>query len=65
MFSDGITEAVNAGDEEFGEERLLACARDNVALPPREMLDRIFRAVSEFLGAMPSDDLTATITRFR
>lgn len=65
MFSDGITEAVNARDEEFGEERLLDCALRNVALPPRDMLDRIFQELRAFLGAMPSDDLTATITRFR
>jgi sigma-B regulation protein RsbU (phosphoserine phosphatase) len=66
IFSDGVTETVNGSDEEFGEERLLDCARANLALPPAEMLDRIFDAVRGFVGSMLlADDVSVTITRFR
>jgi len=66
MFSDGVTETVNASDEEFGEERLLDCARANISLPPSEMLERILQAVRGFVGSMLlADDVSVTITRFR
>ncbi len=66
MFSDGVTEARNGGDEEFGEERLIACAAENRTGSPIDLLGGIFRAVREFVGDTPqSDDITATVTRFR
>jgi sigma-B regulation protein RsbU (phosphoserine phosphatase) len=66
MFSDGVTEARNAQDEEFGERRLIACAAENRDRPTTEVLARIFSAVREFVGETPpSDDVTATVTRFR
>ena len=66
MFSDGVTEASNARDEEFGEERLIACATEHLARSPIDMLDRILSAVREFCGSTPqADDITATAMRFR
>ncbi|HET9795139.1 MAG TPA: SpoIIE family protein phosphatase [Thermoanaerobaculia bacterium] len=66
MFSDGVTEATNAEDEEFGEERLLGCAVENLGRSPAEIVDRILASVREFVGATPpTDDITATVTRFR
>jgi sigma-B regulation protein RsbU (phosphoserine phosphatase) len=66
MFSDGVTETVNTSDEEFGEERLLDCARANLSLPPSGMLERIFQAVRGFVGSMLlADDVSVTITRYR
>ena len=66
MFSDGVTDAVDAQDEEFGEARLLAAARAALGSPPEEMLRRIFLSVREFAGAAsPADDATATVTRLR
>ena len=66
LFSDGVTEASNARDEEFGEERLVACAAEHSARSPAEMLDRILSAVREFCGSTPqTDDITAAAVRFR
>jgi len=66
MFSDGVTEARNARDEEFGEERLLAQAAAHLDRPPAELLGRILDAVRRFVGATPqSDDITVAVTRFR
>lgn len=66
MFSDGVTEATNALDEEFGEERLVACATEFLASSPVDMLDRILTSVRDFCGSTPqADDITATVIRFR
>jgi serine phosphatase RsbU (regulator of sigma subunit) len=66
MFSDGVTEARNAGDEELGEERLLDLARQGGPASPTEMLGRIFAGVRAFVGDTPQgDDITATVTRYR
>jgi ketosteroid isomerase-like protein len=66
MFTDGVTEARSAGDEEFGEDRLMACLSTDAASAPIVLLNRVFAAVREFSqDADPSDDITVTVTRFR
>jgi phosphoserine phosphatase RsbU/P len=52
MFSDGVTEALNAAGEEFGEERLRICLDANQQCSPPELLERLLSAVRSFaLGA--------------
>ena len=66
MFTDGFTDARNAGEEDFGEDRLLACATRHSAESPAVLLGQLFRAVQEFCqGARQGDDITAAILRFR
>ena len=36
-FTDGVTEALNADEEEFGEERLKELVRDVAPLPVEQM----------------------------
>jgi predicted ester cyclase len=65
-FSDGATEARNAEDEEFGEDRLLNCAAGPGEDSPGEILGRVFRTIREFTGTSPqSDDITLSVTRFK
>jgi sigma-B regulation protein RsbU (phosphoserine phosphatase) len=65
MFTDGVTEARSAGDEEFGESRLMACLSADAASPPVVLLNRIFTEVREFCQqADQSDDITVPVTRF-
>jgi len=65
MFTDGVTEARSAGDEEFGENRLMTCLSASAASAPGVLLNRIFAAVHEFCQqADQSDDMTVTVTRF-
>ncbi|HEV2298834.1 MAG TPA: SpoIIE family protein phosphatase [Candidatus Acidoferrales bacterium] len=65
MFSDGITEARNDADEEFGEERLIACAKAHLGEPSAEIARAILAAAREFSqGKQQSDDMTVTVTRF-
>ena len=66
MFTDGVTEARNANDEEFGESRLLECLVERQGDGPELLLGRIFDSVQTFCGKEEqSDDITATVTRFR
>lgn len=65
MFSDGVTETRNPRDEEFGEDRLIACVKELRGQKPAEIARAIGDAVSEFCeGAPPSDDVTIVVTRF-
>ncbi|MFI5197641.1 MAG: PP2C family protein-serine/threonine phosphatase [Thermoanaerobaculia bacterium] len=64
LYSDGITEALNGADEEFGMERLAALAVEGRAQPPAELSRRIFGAVSDFTtGVAQYDDQTVLIAR--
>ena len=65
MFSDDITEALNADGVEFGEERLLSCVKANHELAPAALLACLLDAVRQFAaGAVQSDDLTALVLRY-
>ena len=66
MFTDGVTEARNPADEEFGDERLVSCLKATAASPPASLLACVFGAVREFCRqADPVDDITVTVTRYR
>jgi phosphoserine phosphatase RsbU/P len=66
LYSDGITEAVNAADEEFGPERLLSILLENSGRPAAEIRDLVNRAVEEFAGNEPQyDDQTLVLIRTR
>jgi len=66
MFSDGVTEARNAEQDEFGESRLLECLAEYEGDRPERLLDRIFGAVRGFCGTEEQrDDITVTATRMR
>ncbi|PYQ50747.1 MAG: hypothetical protein DMF59_09980 [Acidobacteria bacterium] len=62
LYSDGITEAENEAEEEFGSDRL-----ENLLQPPctaAELRDRIAAAVDGFVGSAPQhDDQTLVIAR--
>lgn len=66
LFSDGVTEARNRSDEEFGEDRLISCAaslRDRTAA---DISKRIVATAQEFAaGTQQSDDITVAVVRFR
>ena len=65
VFSDGISEALSAEGEEYGESRIVSCVEDNVSLEPQRLLEALFSNVREFAkGAAQSDDITAMVLRF-
>ena len=65
-FSDGISEAQNPAGEDYGEDRLVACVEANRGAPPVGMRDALLASVRTFVsGAMPSDDMTVLVLRYR
>jgi serine phosphatase RsbU (regulator of sigma subunit) len=65
IYSDGITEAVNQRDEEFGEDRLLDVitrARDR---SPGDIVTNVFEEVRRFSGDQQRDDVTLIVARCR
>lgn len=59
LFTDGVNEAENNDNEQFGDERLLSLLRNNRSLDPRELVGVTFAAVQRHAdGANQSDDIT-------
>jgi sigma-B regulation protein RsbU (phosphoserine phosphatase) len=65
VFSDGVSEAMSATGDEYGEERIIAMAHRNPGASPADMLQAMFADVRAFTkGAPQSDDITALILRY-
>jgi sigma-B regulation protein RsbU (phosphoserine phosphatase) len=65
VFSDGVTEAMNADGDEFGDERLLSCVSACRNAPAADVLDCLLGTVRQFTaGAQQSDDITAMVLRY-
>jgi len=64
MFSDGVTEAPNPKDEEYGEERLANLVAELSGKSAKDIVAAIHTSVAEFTeGAPPADDITVVVTR--
>lgn len=62
LFSDGIAEAHNSRDEEFGEERIIEVARNCFDRRADTVRNAILSAVEAFTGrAIPEDDRTLCV----
>ena len=63
-FTDGISEAMNPREDEWGEDRLIAEAQAHTDLNATELVQRLFRAADAFAGgAPPHDDMTLLVLR--
>jgi serine phosphatase RsbU (regulator of sigma subunit) len=64
LFSDGIPEARDANDEEFGDERLMAVLKSAHRGTAKDVQNEIWRSLSTFLGTTPpNDDVTLVVIR--
>lgn len=64
VFTDGVTEALSPGEEEFGEERLKELLRRVAHLPVEEMSARISGELRDWIGsAAQYDDLTFIVMK--
>ncbi len=64
LYTDGITEAANADDEMFGEERLEALLLEHRHRSAREIEEHVYSGVRDFVGtAAQSDDLTMVVVK--
>ncbi len=65
VFSDGVTEAVNASGDEYEDERLAACLMTVRGKSAAEALAAIQTSVGAFTGVEPArDDMTVMVIRF-
>ncbi len=63
-FTDGISEAMNASEDEWGEDRMIAEAQAHADLNAEELLQHLFRAADAFAAGAPQhDDMTLVVLR--
>ena len=58
LFTDGVTEARDEGDVEFGEPRLIDLLSGSRSLSPEAIHDRIAAALARFCPGGTQDDVT-------
>jgi serine phosphatase RsbU (regulator of sigma subunit) len=64
LFTDGIPEAWNAGDEDYGDVRLRDVLVASHKLPAAEVRDAVLADLAAFVGEAPaSDDVTLVLVR--
>ena len=61
LYTDGLTEAMNAEEQEFGERRLEELGKRNSALSAAELLEVIRKEVSGYSGGSFQDDFTLVV----
>jgi len=63
-FTDGISEAMNHADEEWGENKLIETVSSCAALAPAEIIARIMQDADTFVsGAKQHDDMTLVVLK--
>ena len=64
LFTDGVSEAMSRGQEEYGEERLEGVLRATLGRPAQEILDAVHQDVLVHTqGAPQSDDITMMVLK--
>ncbi len=66
FYTDGVTEARNEGEEEFGTKRLKQVIDDSHQLSASQIQENIYKAVMDFTaGLQEADDLTMMVIKVR
>jgi serine phosphatase RsbU (regulator of sigma subunit)/catechol 2,3-dioxygenase-like lactoylglutathione lyase family enzyme len=65
LYTDGVTEAFNEAEEEFGEQRLIAALRRHRQESPQAMVQSIVDEVQRFSPQEQYDDITMIVARCR
>jgi phosphoserine phosphatase RsbU/P len=64
IFTDGLVEAVNARDEDYGEARVLAVLESGKSGSPADLLKRLMSELDVFVGNTPQhDDVTCMLLK--
>ena len=64
FFTDGISEAMNAGEDCFGETRLGRLIEAHAGLPSDELRERVLDEIASFVGDTPQhDDMTMILLK--
>jgi len=63
-FTDGISEAMNPADEEWGVENLISCVREHGGIICSELIQGVMASADAFAaGAKQHDDMTVVVAR--
>jgi serine phosphatase RsbU (regulator of sigma subunit) len=66
LYTDGITEARNQDNEQFGNDRLKKSFSSHASLSPTIIKENMKKDLSQFIGGIPiDDDYTMVIVRFK
>lgn len=66
FYSDGLTEAMNRDQVEFGEDRVVELVRSNIHLNAAEIQQKVIAEVERFRGdAEQNDDITVVVVKCR
>ena len=63
LYTDGVTEAFDGSEEEFGEDRLIAALKRHSALPPQTILAAVIDEIRQFSPHEQHDDITLIVAR--
>jgi serine phosphatase RsbU (regulator of sigma subunit) len=64
LYTDGVTEAINSANKQFGEDRLIDIIRTNADCTPEALLAIILDEIESFCEKMPQfDDITIVILK--
>jgi len=65
LYTDGLTEARDSSDCQYGAERLLRTVQEGWALPPPALIEACMQSVAAFQAGVPSsDDVAAMAVRY-
>lgn len=65
LYTDGLTESINAQEEEFGDERFKAFIDGHICVDPEQFHQEFFQVMTKFSQNQPlRDDLTLLSLRF-
>lgn len=65
LYSDGVSDAADANDEAFGEERLLRCLGPACGMEPEELIEHVLGEIRAFAADRPQfDDITLLVVRY-
>jgi sigma-B regulation protein RsbU (phosphoserine phosphatase) len=63
-YTDGISEAMNSEDEEWGEDRMIAKAASCMHLSAQQIVDCLLEAADKFASGAPQhDDMTLVLMK--
>jgi sigma-B regulation protein RsbU (phosphoserine phosphatase) len=64
LYSDGVPEASDVHEQDFGMERVIDVLQNNRSLPAAELADLMIKTIDAFVGAAPQfDDITLMVMK--
>ncbi|MBI4814268.1 MAG: SpoIIE family protein phosphatase [Methanobacterium sp.] len=64
LYTDGVTEAINQQEDQFGEERVIKLIKDNRGMSSEDLKNLIIDTVYDFASGTPqADDITIMVLR--